>query len=178
MLELFLGQIPEAIFFALFMIFAKDLKEKRVLFTILMIIEYIFLKYIVKLNYNILFQITYTFMSYLILKILYKSKAQIIDIFVFMQSLIVLLIFTVPFLLLNNLIHNIYLCCLFSKISLFIFLFLIRNCIFKINVKYYSLWNRNPLVKRKIKSLTLRNLSIVTFNVLFYITNLLILFIK
>lgn len=29
LLEIFLGQIPEAIYFALFMIFAKDLKEKK-----------------------------------------------------------------------------------------------------------------------------------------------------
>ena len=35
MLEIFLGQIPEAIFFELFMIFVKDLKEKRILFTTL-----------------------------------------------------------------------------------------------------------------------------------------------
>ena len=29
LMELFLGQIPEAIYFALFMIFTKNLKEKR-----------------------------------------------------------------------------------------------------------------------------------------------------
>lgn len=39
MLELFLGQIPEAIYFALFMIYAKNLKTKRLLYTILMILE-------------------------------------------------------------------------------------------------------------------------------------------
>lgn len=32
LLEIFLGQIPEAIYFTLFMIFAKDLKEKRILY--------------------------------------------------------------------------------------------------------------------------------------------------
>ena len=44
MLELFLGQIPEAIFFSLFMIYTKRLKEKRILFTVLMTIEYLLLK--------------------------------------------------------------------------------------------------------------------------------------
>ena len=41
MLELIIGQIPEAIYFALFMIYAKGLKEKRILFTVLMVNRYI-----------------------------------------------------------------------------------------------------------------------------------------
>ena len=49
-LELFLGQIPEAIYFSLFMIYAKDLKEKRILFTILMIAEYLLLIYALPFN--------------------------------------------------------------------------------------------------------------------------------
>ena len=73
MIDLVIGQIPEAVFFSLFMIYAKGIKEKRIIFTILMVIEYVFLKYIAHLNYNIWFQILYTFMSYLILKILYKE---------------------------------------------------------------------------------------------------------
>lgn len=178
MIDLVIGQIPEAVFFSLFMIYAKGIKEKRIIFTILMVIEYVFLKYIAHLNYNIWFQILYTFMSYLILKILYKEKAQIVDIFVFMESLFILLIFTVPFLALNNFINNIYICCLLSKISMFVFLFIIRKKIFKINQKYYKLWNRNNAERRKIKSLTLRNISIVAFNILFYITNILIINIK
>ena len=48
--ELLLGQIPEAIHFALFMIFTKQLKEKRVLFVLLMIIEYLLLKSFIKFS--------------------------------------------------------------------------------------------------------------------------------
>lgn len=69
MLELIIGQIPEAIYFALFMIYAKGLKEKRILFTVLMVAEYILLTRI--FIFNIYFQILYTFMSYMILKLLY-----------------------------------------------------------------------------------------------------------
>ena len=178
MLELIIGQIPEAIYFSLFMIYAKGLKEKRILFTVLVVAEYLLLKYVIKLNYNIFFQIIYTFMTYIILKILYKEKAQIIDIFIFTESLFILLLFTIPFLVLNNLINNIYIVCIISKISLFTFFFFIKKYLFKINNKYYKLWNRNDYEKRKIKSLTLRNISIVTFNILFYITNILIIYIK
>ena len=40
-LEIILGQIPEAVYFAVFMILVKELKEKRFLFIISMIIEYL-----------------------------------------------------------------------------------------------------------------------------------------
>lgn len=81
LLIIFLGQIPEAIFFSLFMIFVKSLNEKRLLFTGLMIFEYLFL--ISLLEFNVWFQILYTFITFIILKMLYKEKAQIIDIFTF-----------------------------------------------------------------------------------------------
>ena len=51
--QLLLGQIPEAIYFALFMMLVKNIKEKRILFIVLMILEYVFLKYF--LVYNIWF---------------------------------------------------------------------------------------------------------------------------
>ena len=124
--------------------------------------------------YNINFQILYTLMTYIILKMLYKEKAQITDIFLFVGSLIVLLIFTFPCLLLNLVINNVYIVCAISKTLLFVFLFLIRKYIRKIYIKFYKHWNRNDNENRKIKSLTLRNLSAVIFNVLFFVTNTII----
>ena len=174
-MELIIGQIPEAIYFSLFMIYAKNIKTKRLLLTILLTLEYILLTRFLVLN--IWFQIMYTFLLYIILKLLYKEKTQIIDIFIFTESLILLLICTVPFLFLNIFINNIYLMCLFSKIVLFLIFFIIKDKLFKINRKFYKLWNRNDFAKRKIKSLTLRNISIVVFNILFYITNVLILYV-
>ena len=71
MLELLLGQIPEAIYFALFMIFTKELKSKRVLYIVLMIAEYILLKHFIK--FSIWFQIAYTVVQFIMFKILYKE---------------------------------------------------------------------------------------------------------
>lgn len=71
-LELLLGQIPEAMFFALFMIYTKELKEKRFIFIILMVLEYIFLKLI--LSFNIWFQVIYTCITFIILKILFMYE--------------------------------------------------------------------------------------------------------
>ena len=58
-LELFIGQIPEAIYFALFIIVGKNLKKKRFLFTALMILEYFILTRI--FVYNIYLQVLYCF---------------------------------------------------------------------------------------------------------------------
>lgn len=173
-LELLIGQIPEAIFFSLFIILGKELKEKRLLFTFLMVLQYFIIANL--FPYNINFQILYTLMTYIILKMLYKEKAQITDIFLFVGSLIVLLIFTFPCLLLNLVINNVYIVCAISKTLLFVFLFLIRKYIRKIYIKFYKHWNRNDNENRKIKSLTLRNLSAVIFNVLFFVTNTIIVY--
>lgn len=41
LLEIILGQIPEAVYFAIFILLTKEIKSKRVLFVISMILEYI-----------------------------------------------------------------------------------------------------------------------------------------
>ena len=174
MLELIIGQIPEAIYFSLFMIYAKGLKDKRILFTVLMVAEYILLTRI--FIFNIYFQILYTFMSYMILKLLYKEKAQIIDIFLLGVSILILGLFSVPFLFLTNYIGNIYITCIISKIFLFTFLYIIKDKIYSLYKKVCHLWNRNDFERRKIKSLTLRNICMVIFNIMFFIMNIVILF--
>lgn len=70
-----LGQLPEAIFFALFIILAKNIKKKRLLFTGLMCLEYVLIMML--FQYNWLFHIIYTIMTFLTLKVLYKENAQI-----------------------------------------------------------------------------------------------------
>ena len=175
-MELIIGQIPEAIYFSLFMIYAKNIKTKRLLLTILLTLEYILLTRFLVLN--IWFQIIYTFLSYMILKILYKEKAQITDIFLFTFSTIILGIFSVPFLILNLYIKNIYLCCIISKVILFISFMFYKAKINKYYIKICKLWNRNDAEKRKIKSLTLRNICIVTFNIIFILVNISLLFAK
>ena len=175
-LEMVLGQIPEAIYFSLFMIFTKNIKEKRLLYTFLMIAGYIILKMFI--HYNIWFQILYTCFAYTTIKILYRNKTQIIDVFILTLSIIILGIFSVPFVFLDNVINNIYISCVISKICLFIFLFLIKNKLYNFYKLYCKHWNRNDKEKRKIKSLTLRNISVVLFNVTFYLMNLVILYVS
>lgn len=64
-LEIILGQIPEAIYFALFMIVTKELKSKRTLFVLLMTLEYMLLKH--TFVYSIWFHVLYFILSYRLL---------------------------------------------------------------------------------------------------------------
>lgn len=171
MLELLLGQIPEAIYFALFMIFTKELKSKRILYIVLMIAEYLLLKHFIE--FSIWFQIAYTIIQFIILKILYKEKAQITDIFTFtIASIILILSCGILYFIVWKTINNYIVYVVLNRIFLMLFLVLFHNKLRKIQDLYKLLWNRNDKKKTKMKSTTFRALNVVMFNVIFYIINL------
>lgn len=168
LLELFLGQIPEAVYFALFLIFTKKLENKRCLFMILMILEYILLK--MAFVFNIWFQVSYTMMTYITLKILYKEKSQVTDIFTFgiaSLTLIICSIISGGLFQLNPIIGIIA-----SRVLPFGVIFMLKNRLHNIQKLYKHHWNRNDKIKTKIKSTTFRSLSLVIFNLMFYVINL------
>lgn len=169
-MELLLGQIPEAIFFALFMIYAKGIKEKRILFTILMIIEYLLLKY--SFPFNWIFQIGYMITTFLTLKILYKEKSQITDVFILLISYIIMIgssaiIYCIIWITLNNF----FVALILHRLFLLLFLIITHKNLIKIQNLYKKIWNRNNKCK-KIKSTTFRSLNVFMFNIIFYIINL------
>lgn len=171
MLELLLGQVPEAIYFALFMIFTKEIKSKRLLYVALMITEYLLLKYLIV--YNIWFQITYTIAQFVILKILYKEKAQITDIFTFaVASAVLILISCMSYFIVWTTLNNYYIAVILCRILLFIFLAVFHKKLYKIQKLYKLLWNRSSKRSTKMKSTTFRAVNLVIFNIMFYIINL------
>ena len=171
MLQLLLGQIPEAIFFALFMIYAKGLKDKRVLFTILMVVEYLLTKY--SFQYSWLFHITYMICVFLTLKMLYKEKSQITDVFIFCISYIFIIISSIISVVIGKFIFgSILIANIICKIILFLFIFLFKNKLNNIQNIYKKLWNRNDKMPKKIKTTTFRAINIVFFNTLFVFFNL------
>lgn len=168
-LILLLEKVCEALYFSLFLIIGKNLKERRLLFIIIMVLEYLALTSI--LQFNIWIQIIYTFMSFVNLKVLYRDKAQITDIFLFAAASIILILISFTCGMLQIAFGVKYqLLLIINRIILFMVLFLIRNKIHKIYAKYYNNWNRHS--NNKIRSLTLRNISIITFNVMFCIINI------
>lgn len=171
MLEILLGQIPEAIYFALFMIFTKRLKEKRLLFVVLMVCEYLLLKQF--LHFNVWFHILYTTMTFVILKILYKEKSQIVDVFTFtIGSFTLILISLICILLTCEVFKNAMIGGIINRVLMFTFLFSVHNHLYKIQNLYKKLWNRNDDIKKKMKSTTFRCVNLAVFNVIFYIINI------
>ena len=174
MLEVLLGQIQEDIYFALFMIFTKRIKEKRILFVMLMICEYILM--LKAMPYSVYGRIGYFVISYITLKVLYKEKAQITDIFTLaIASIILIILSAIPsFIFLNNMgnmtIYIIYI--ILTRILIFGFLFIFNKKLCNIQLLYKKFWNRNDKVKLKMKSATFRSLSVVIFNIMFYIINI------
>lgn len=167
MLELLLGQIPEAIYFALFMIFTKEIKEKRVIFIILMVIEYLLV-----MNtqmFSIWTHVIYVILTFLTLKLLYKEKALIIDIFTFGIASLVLIITS----LFSGGItmFDFELGVIMSRLLPFIIIIVFNRKLSKIQKIYKLLWNRNDKNKLKMKSATFRCLNIVIFNIMFYAIN-------
>ena len=151
MLRIILEIVLEAIYFSIFIIKGKQLKEKRLIFISLMIFQYLALTTAIK--YNIWMQISYTILVYMNLKILYKQKAQITDIFLFTAASIILIIISILCAQFKKAINMPYIYALIiNRIMLFATLFLIRNKINKIYQKFYKKWNRHKDNKKNKKS--------------------------
>ena len=168
---LFLGQIPEAIFFALFLIFTKNIKQKRILFTILMIVEYLLLMY--AFPYNWTFHILYMILTFITLKVLYREKCQITDLFILAIAYIYVVITSILCMFIT---HKTIIATILNRFVLFIPLFILRYKLVNIQNVYKKYWNRNDKVKKKVKSTTFRSINIVIFNLMFYVINFCMLY--
>jgi hypothetical protein len=172
-ISIILGLLPEVLYFTLFLIYTKNIKEKRLRLGILIAVAYAICMFIQR--YEIIYYVGFVSLVYLILKLLYKNKVQIIDIFVFSISTLYLTSLSyISFIFLNKDLSNYFILLFASRIFLFIpFLFKSKfNILYK---KYCGLWNRNDNAKRPIKSITLRNISLVIINLLIFIINIFIL---
>ena len=167
---LLLEKVCEAVYFSLFLIIGKNIKSKRLLLIGIMIFEYLALKHFI--HFNVWFQLAYTFMSFVNLKVLYREKAQVTDIFLFMvASVILIFISAVVYMGFFFTIRKYYYIALIvNRIIMFSVIIFGRKLISLKYKDFCSLWNRhnNP---NKIKSLTLRNISIIGFNLMFWLIN-------
>lgn len=169
-LILFFIQIPEAIYLALFVIYTKKLTTHRLIFCILSVIEYLLLMY--NFMYNWYFHISLMFMLYITLKVVYKEKSQITDVFIILLAFIYLGITSVVMFALFSVIYpNTIVAAIIHKIILFITLFSVNYKLNGIQQLYKKYWNRNNKPKR-MKSATFRSINVVVFNLVFAILNI------
>ena len=164
-----LEKVLEAVYFSIFLIIGKNIKNKKLLFIGIMVFEYLMLKHFIR--YSVYFQLAYTFMTYVTLKVLYKEKAQITDIFLFTAaSLILIAISMMSYGIVYITVHKYFIALILNRILLFSTLYFTRHHIRRLYKKFCSLWNRHN-IPNTIKSLTLRNISIIIFNLMFCLIN-------
>lgn len=140
-----------------------------------MIAEYLLLKHFIE--FNIWFQIAYTIIQFMLLKILYKEKVQITDIFTFAIASVILMLFCISlYFIVWKTINNYMVYVILNRICIFLFLIVFRKKLPKIQKLYKKLWNRNDTVNKKMKSTTFRALNLVLFNIMFYVINICLTF--
>ena len=171
LLEILIGQIPEAIYFALFLILTKKLKEKRLIFTLLSVFEYVLLFNIFKSN--IMVHIIYTIFMYCLLKVFYGKKCQVTDVFTIgIASIILMIVCIVLYGIMSVILPVYFVYAILTRVAIFAILFIFRNKLNRIQKMYKKLWNRDDKVKKKVKSTTFRSVNLVIFNLMFYVINL------
>lgn len=169
-LELFFGQLPEAIFFPLFVILCKNekvLSKKGIAFIGLSIFQYLSLKYF--FPFNSWFQFIYLTMLYFDCSFLWKNKNLILDLmYIIIASFYIIFISIIIFFIFYN---NVILAVITNRILLFLPL-LFKRKINLINKIYYKYWNRDDKIKKKILSTTFRTMNVVLINFIFVIINI------
>ena len=174
LLEIISGQIPEAVYFAIFMILVKRYKEKRILLIIGMIIEYILV--LNALPYSIWTHVLYFILASLLLKILYKEESDITDIFTLgIASLFMIISCFSLYVIIYFTIHNMLVYVILQRAVLFGGMAIFRKKLPNINKLYKKLWNRSKY-SYKMKSTTFRALNLVIFNLSFVLINLGVIF--
>lgn len=151
-----LASIFQPIYYCLFMTFTKNIKENRIKFILLTILDYIFIQNIVHFRLGVNADLLYAIAFYVNLKLLYKEKARVTDLITFIISDVFLGVISV-------LIYFVFKMNIFSLILVLIIpiiiVVLLRNKLKTIDNFYNKYWNRHNK-KRKIKSITVRGFSL------------------
>lgn len=120
LISILFGLIPEVLFFTLFITCAKGIKKKRIKLFLLMSIAYIICMFIKR--YEVFYYCLFVVLIYIILKILYGNKTQIIDIFVISLSTLYLTI--ISFIFSRFITNSYFMALILNRIALFlIFIF-------------------------------------------------------
>lgn len=162
-ISLLLGMLPEVLYLTMFIVFCKNIKSKRVKLFGLLALGYILL--IMLCRYQFIFYVAYMIYCYLVLKLLYKSH--ISDIFVCSVGLGYMTI--VAFLGYVLLGENYVVYYIVARIALYT-VFLFKNKFNQVYTFYIKCWNRGT--NKRVKSLTLRNASVVFLNLLILLFNI------
>ncbi len=169
-MNILFGILPEILFYTLSIIFIKDINDKRTKLFLLNTFIYIICICFQELIFA--YYLLFIILTYSALKFLYKNKTQLIDIFIIcLSSFYMTILSFISIKLFNNNLSNYFIVLIFNRIALFI-PFLFKNNFNNLYKKYCKFWNRNDNEKRPIKSLTLRNISLISLNSFILLLNI------
>lgn len=158
-MSLIFGVIPDVIFLTFFINYAKGKEEKRLLVFLLTIIAYIICFTVQR--FNLLYYTLSVGIIYLIYKAIYKDSMRMIDIVVItVAEMYILTSSFISFKIFENKMEYYYLALLLDKILILLPLTL-KKTINRVYKRYEELWDRRIINNRFMKSITVRNLSIV-----------------
>lgn len=168
-LSLIFCTIPDTIYYAMFISIAKNKNINKKLH-FLIFIGYIIFNMICV--YNLYLYLLFYLYIYFALKIIYKSQINDFFLIVFIDFYYLILSSLCYFLVPNYLIAY-----LINKILLFAPL-IFKDKLKKLYSIYTKLWNKNKEAKQPIKSITLRNISLVLLNVIIVISDILLIYLS
>ena len=159
-ISLLLGMLPEVIYITAMTSYLEGIKTKRIRLFLLNCLGYIVL--IMICRFELLFYIAYIIYLYWVLKLNFKVHITSF----FMISVVFSSIAWVSFIC--SFWSNYYVGYIISRFMLVI-LYLCRDSFYILYRRYKACWNRNTT--HKIKSLTLRNCSLVFINITIIVFN-------
>ncbi len=169
MISFLLGMLPEIIYFVIFIITIKNIKERKKCLFLLITLAYVL--GVIFLRYKTIFYFSFIFIVYAILKILYKNRADIMDISAMSISTLYLTIISgICYMCIHPDDSNYWLLYLLNRILMFL-PFIFSKTLRKLYQKCRSVWNRNRNKNEGIKSITVRNTSILIIAIFIAIVN-------
>jgi hypothetical protein len=160
-----IGCVLQPLYLCLFMLFVKNIKEKRLIFIFLSIIDYIIIQNIVKFNISVNADLVYIVFFYINIKTLDKEKARITDIITYIVSFLSMGIFSMIYVsILGFKIITI----IVTFLTLILIMLLLKDKLYAIEQFYNKFWNKHNF--KFMKSVTIRGfsatLTIITFVIL------------
>lgn len=167
--SLLLGMLPDVFYYFIYIKQIKGIKNKKFLFFALLFLNYILC--IILIQHQFYLYIIQDIIIYLIMKKIYKAQINDMFLIIFLETYMLVLS-----LISFNLINNYVLSFVIYRILLFLPL-LFKDRIIEYYKIYTKLWNRHN-IPNKIKSITLRNISLVVLNIMIILMYIILLHIS
>lgn len=158
-LSVLFGIIPEAIFFTYFFVKAKDITDTKRRWMLFIAILLIHIASSAILSFSVWFHIVFIFGMWLAAHFICGSEIIDVFLFVFFGLIVTLLGFICYYA-----IPNYWIALAINRVMMLFMVFYPKSIWRNLYKTYRDLWNRRD--DGRIKSITLRNISLITFNIM------------